>query len=78
MGTLEIIIVISLAVVLYIIKSYQEIINDHNKRQPMQTITQLRHHHWLMKTGMREHADNFNGFGLRRTIRRKKGRRGII
>lgn len=77
MGTLEIIVLFLIAVA-YIIKICQEVIDDHNKRHPMQTITQLRHHHWLMRTGMREHADNFNGFGLRRTIRRKKGRRGII
>jgi len=77
MGTLYIIIVLIVLFSVYIIKSYRDIVNDHNKRQPMKTITQLRHYHWLMRTGMREHADNFNGFGLRKMVARKKGRRGF-
>ena len=77
MEILYIIVIIMFAFVVYSSKRYY-IDGPKYKESPMKNITELRHHHWLLRTGMKEHADNFNGFGLTRTIRRKKGRRGLI
>lgn len=77
MGILDFFIIIFFGLAVYAIKRYKRYqqydVND-NKRQPMQTITEIRSHNWLMRMGMREHAENFNGFGLRRTVARRKGR----
>ena len=63
--------------VMYFINVYLNA-GNYTTDKPMKNITELRHHYWLMRTGMEEHAQNFNGFGLRKMIRRKTSRRGLI